>query len=433
MAEIMGFLLKRRGGKFGVHMKNAWQSRHFEIKDGVIYYYEDGGKKGKPRGKLSLSDASLVKYTTYEHAPPFSFSFEVVPPGKEEKWRLCANNKTEMDMWCDSLEKYVKDTTDLSTTQSSETVAGGSANEMTGFLLKRRGGKFGSKMKNAWQGRYFEIKDGSISYFEEGGETVKARGKLSLNGAETSLLKNTTYEQAAPSAFTFELVPLPVPGSTVEEKWRLCASSLEEMQEWCLCIQACIGNEGTDAAKLSAGSDSGPGDMQSKQSSLTTLGDPDESSHSTRDDDDNDIFQTDVYGGDDVVMSLAWQRRSARTKSGVDRVACEAATRAALELERERELEGQGGGQGQGSTSALEFDDLELDEEEQEQEGEGEGGDLESSAGKTRSVRVSIGDVTIGGEDSGGVYVHSGEASSHGTGGSEEATGQSPSISLGKQ
>ena len=436
----MGVLLKRRGGKFGVHMKNAWQSRHFEIKDGIMYYFEDVGKKAKPRGKLNLSGASLVKFTSYEHAPPFSYSFEIVPTGKEEKWRLCANNQTEMDMWCDSLEKYVKDTTDLSSTPTSHTT--GSNNEMTGFLLKRRGGKFGSHMKNAWQGRYFEIKLGCISYFEEGAETVKARGKLNLNDAEVSLVKNTTYEQSspAPSLFTFELVPLPVTGkggSSVEEKWRLCATSAEEMQEWCLCIQACLGNEGIDArqSRKEEGDDSGSRreDMKQRPVSSSSLGDQDESSHSTRSLEDKDIFESDpVYGGDNVVMSLAWQRRSARTMSGVDRVACEAAARAALEQEREEA--------GANCSSALEFDDLELDEEQQEQEQVQE--KEEGGGGRVVKVNSSGESITIGGDsDCVGVYVHQGQgnASGSGSGGGdeEEDTGytshaHSTSKSLGK-
>ena len=88
MAEIKGFLLKRRGGKFGVHMKNAWQSRSFEVKNGVICYYDDSdARKAKPRGKLVVAETSLVKHTSYEHAPPFPYSFEIIPSGKEEKWR----------------------------------------------------------------------------------------------------------------------------------------------------------------------------------------------------------------------------------------------------------------------------------------------------------------------------------------------------------
>lgn len=259
MAEIKGILLKRRGGKFGVHMKNAWQSRHFKIQDGTILYYEEEGKKAKPRGMLTLSDCSLVKYITYEHPPPFSYSFEVIPSGKEEKWRLCAHNQLEMDLWCETLQKYVTEIVDQSSAPVSSSTP--QVKEMTGFLLKRRGGAFGSHMKNAWHGRYFQIRDGVISYYEEEGDTSKPRGQMTLTAAETSMVKNTTAtEQGAPSAFTFELICVAAAasgGQGNEEKWRLCASSAEEREQWCVCIQHCLaGSDSSHGQTVDAASSS---------------------------------------------------------------------------------------------------------------------------------------------------------------------------------
>mmetsp|Transcript_26881 Transcript_26881/g.45361 ORF Transcript_26881/g.45361 Transcript_26881/m.45361 type:complete len:464 (+) Transcript_26881:81-1472(+) len=392
MAEIKGCLLKRRGGKFGVHMKNAWQSRHFEIKDGAISYFEDQGKKSKPRGTLKLSETSLEMFTTYEHAPPFSYSFEVIPVGKEEKWRLCAHNKVEMDLWCDTLRKYVVDVTDLSVTSTFDLLD--NPKEMTGFLLKRRGGTFGSHMKNAWQGRYFEIKNDTICYYEDEGETSKPRGQMTLKGTEVSLVKNTTYENAAPSVFTFELIPLPPPGGgSAEEKWRLCATTEEEMNHWCACIQECLGVE--DTGTMSATSDSGSGHGNKKHSPSSSTDAHNTKSSDSRKEEATSHTDSDVYGGDNVVMSLAWQKRSARTMSGVDRVACEAVARA-----MEKQITAKGGDLDSPYSGALEFDDLEVDEEEEEEE--------ERSSFPLR-VRVnSQGEnITIGGEgDNNSVYVH---------------------------
>ena len=368
MAEIKGNLYKRRGGKFGSHMKNAWQSRPFEIKEGVLYYYEDS-RKSKPRGKLTLSETSLILNTTYEDTAPYKFSFELVP-AKGEKWRLCAASRQEMDMWCDSLDKYVSGVTNLSSTSRESS----KNNEMKGFLLKRRGGIMGSKMKNAWQGRYFEIKGRKISYYEDEGENVKPRGEMNLKSGETSLVMYTSYEHAAPNAYTFELIPTAAAGQ--DEKWRLCASSSEEMQSWCSCIKACLSGE----------DDLNEEDYVCRKHSSSSLGRSD-SIHSAQS--QEDIFDTDVYGGDDVVMSLAWQKRSARTMSGVDRVACEAAARAALE--QEKELQRQGVDRKEDNSSTMSFDGLlELvDDETEESVRQSENVDLKEGTANHETGKAS--------------------------------------------
>lgn len=351
MPEIVGNLLKRRGGKFGAHMKQAWQNRYFELNEGVIAYYEDSDKKSKskPRGKLELDDISLVKFTTYENAPPYNFTLELVPSGKEEKWRLCASSQTEMNLWCESLEKYVRDVVDLSSKSTSNNIMDlkNEGRDLTGFLLKRRGGKFGAHM-NAWQGRYFEIKNGVICYYEEDVTNVKPRGKMSLVGGEVSLEKYTTYEHAAPSKYTFELVP----HDSAEERWRLCAASEEDMQQWCRSIEANLGSQTQGSERAVTEEES------SERQDSRGSGDGGEIG------DSSGIIDQDKYvsGGDDVIMSLAWQKRSARTMSGIDRVACEAAARASM-LMQEKEGQGKEHESSGAGVSVLEFDDLELDEE----------------------------------------------------------------------
>lgn len=403
-------------------MKNAWQSRHFEIKDGMVTYYEDQGKKSKPkpRGSLNLTEASLVMYTTYEHAPPFSFSFELVPTGKEEKWRLCANNQTEMTLWCDTLKKYVVEVTDLSSILTKETVHN---KEMTGFLLKKRGGTFGSHMKNAWQGRYFEIKNGVMYYYEEEGETSKPRGQMKLNGFEVTLDKNTTNDNSAPSNFTFELIPLPSPGArgSTDEKWRLCATTEQEMNEWCDCIQECLENEGLDEFSIVCED----GNKVDCESSMEINSNNSNAKLVGKNDTINS--STEVHGGDDVVMSLAWQRRSARTMSGVDRVACETVARA-LELEQGSSQSGHDRGMGSPSTSAmtsaLEFDDLELDDDEQEYE--------TSTAPLRVRVNSSGESITIGG-DQDGVYVHTDDTTCTDEGNEQTSPATSKSLDVAKK
>jgi hypothetical protein len=99
--------------------------------------------------------------------------------------------------------------------------------EVTGMLLKRRGG-FGKHMPNAWQLRFFMLKDGILFYFEEN-DSKTPRGRLELKSCE--MLLGVPIDNA-PTPYTMQISPI---GGV--EKWKLCAESADELEKWCSVIK----------------------------------------------------------------------------------------------------------------------------------------------------------------------------------------------------
>ena len=108
--------------------------------------------------------------------------------------------------------------------------------EMSGYLHKRRGG-FGKHMPNAWQPRYFIVRDGWMYYFEEKKLNARPRGKIDLQSELVTLVVNLHFEQS-PSPHTLLINP-----GGYEEKWKLCAANSDDMEQWCNCINSYINNE----------------------------------------------------------------------------------------------------------------------------------------------------------------------------------------------
>ena len=107
--EMSGYLHKRRGG-FGRHMPNAWQIRYFTLRDGMMYYYEDSGADAKPRGKVDLrsENCDFMNGVAFEGAPT-PFTMQILPGGWDEKWKLCAANKEDMELWVAAIMKHITD------------------------------------------------------------------------------------------------------------------------------------------------------------------------------------------------------------------------------------------------------------------------------------------------------------------------------------
>ena len=105
--EISGYLHKRRGG-FGKHMPNAWQPRYFIVRDGWMYYFEEKKLNVRPRGRIDLRSelVTLVVNLQFEHAPT-PYTMLINPGGYEEKWRLCAANKVDMEQWCACIKSHI--------------------------------------------------------------------------------------------------------------------------------------------------------------------------------------------------------------------------------------------------------------------------------------------------------------------------------------
>lgn len=114
---------------------------------------------------------------------------------------------------------------------------------ITGYLYKRRGG-FGSLMPNAWQHRLFMIsRDGVLSYFDNessGGAAditdSKPRGCIDLKAIPYELEK-TAGGDGTPTNFAFNLCPLG------HEKWKLCADTREQRDQWCGLLEKFIGEK----------------------------------------------------------------------------------------------------------------------------------------------------------------------------------------------
>lgn len=107
--EMSGYLYKRRGG-FGRHMPNAWQLRYFTLRDGIMYYFEDSGGVAKPRGKIDLKteNCNFFNGVTVENAPSL-YTMQIVPGGWEEKWKLCAQSKEDMELWVSAIMRHITD------------------------------------------------------------------------------------------------------------------------------------------------------------------------------------------------------------------------------------------------------------------------------------------------------------------------------------
>lgn len=107
--EISGPLYKRRGG-FGKHMPNAWQSRIFSIRDGILFYYEGGDEYRHPRGKVDLKaeGVSVSTGVCFDNAPT-PYTILLCPSGWEEKWKLCSETSDDMDRWVAVIEKHIND------------------------------------------------------------------------------------------------------------------------------------------------------------------------------------------------------------------------------------------------------------------------------------------------------------------------------------
>jgi len=101
-----------------------------------------------------------------------------------------------------------------------------SKDEISGYLHKRRGG-FGKHMPNAWQPRYFIVRDGWMYYFEEKKLNARPRGKIDLQSELVTLVVNLHFENS-PSPHTLLINP-----GGYEEKWKLCAANNEDMEQWC--------------------------------------------------------------------------------------------------------------------------------------------------------------------------------------------------------
>lgn len=112
--QITGLLQKRRGG-FSKMVFNSWQYRFFTVtREGVLLYYDTDMPEvniyeNKPRGKLELKQIQfeLVKNAPIEGAPT-SFTIQICP-SNDEKWKLCADSKEDLNRWCNILEKYVNE------------------------------------------------------------------------------------------------------------------------------------------------------------------------------------------------------------------------------------------------------------------------------------------------------------------------------------
>ena len=118
----------------------------------------------------------------------------------------------------------------LDISQSQAIVAeASSADEIAGMLLKRRGG-FGKHMPNAWQLRYFTIRDGVLMYFE-GDNCSQPRGRMDLKALNCTFQLGLVFENA-PTPFTMQIAP-----GGGEEKWKLCAENPEDLERWSMCIE----------------------------------------------------------------------------------------------------------------------------------------------------------------------------------------------------
>lgn len=104
--------------------------------------------------------------------------------------------------------------------------------DFDGMLYKRRGG-FGKMMPNAWQYRYFILKHGVFTYYEQdhvGTPTTKARGKMDLKAMRYDVKISAPIDNS-PTQYTVQIHPNP------GEAWKMCAPSEEDMMKWSTCLE----------------------------------------------------------------------------------------------------------------------------------------------------------------------------------------------------
>jgi len=87
-------------------------------------------------------------------------------------------------------------------------------------------------MPNSWQQRFFTIKDGTLCYFEDD-EEGSARGRLDLKCGLLNFSVGSQIENS-PTVYTMQIVP---PPGSLEEKWKLCADSKEDLHRWSSVIE----------------------------------------------------------------------------------------------------------------------------------------------------------------------------------------------------
>lgn len=89
-------------------MPNAWQPRYFIVRDGWMYYFEEKKLNARPRGKIDLKSecVTLVVNLHFENSPT-PHTMLINPGGYEEKWRLCAANSRDMEMWCECIKSHI--------------------------------------------------------------------------------------------------------------------------------------------------------------------------------------------------------------------------------------------------------------------------------------------------------------------------------------
>lgn len=112
--------------------------------------------------------------------------------------------------------------------------------ELSGYLFKRRGG-YGKLTFNPWQLRYFTIKDGYLSYYEnQESPESESRGSFDLR-EEFDMQGGPCSIEGSPNSFTIQLS---IPN---EEKWKLCAENKDEYLKWKTAINGFWGLKGSTA------------------------------------------------------------------------------------------------------------------------------------------------------------------------------------------
>jgi len=123
--------------------------------------------------------------------------------------------------------------------------------ELAGYLFKRRGG-FGKHMPNSWQLRYFTVKDGFLSYYDTSDTTLPYRGRIDLS-LEFDVSSGGPLE-GSPTNYTMQISP----HNPNEEKWKLCAETMQDHNNWQLVIQSYQVSKGGPARGRPSTTDNAP-------------------------------------------------------------------------------------------------------------------------------------------------------------------------------
>ena len=120
--------------------------------------------------------------------------------------------------------------------------------QICGKLLKKRGG-FGKFTMSAWQSRCFVVSNnGVLTYYNDSVEDPEAkgmknpRGRIDLKATDYEFIKDRAIE-GAPTTFCMIIQPL-----NGDEGWKLCASTKEEMAQWCLVFEKYMHEKAPDLA-----------------------------------------------------------------------------------------------------------------------------------------------------------------------------------------